>query len=314
MIIVIPAGTASADMPVKHCRWLARGEWSRSPDGVEPFLIVLDELGVPAPAQGLAAIRLWGQTGERPSDWVSAADPVYLEAVLDHVRMHSLDEHALQRDEREQLFDYLQAQLGNAACRFELIGEHGYVRGEAAFATASRSAHARDSCELDAFLPTTAGSQQHDRLIGELQLLLHETPMNRQRVEQGRLPVNSIWFWGGGRVPPANAVALPCLYAEDPQYLGFWQSVDAEMTRWPTDAWELPAEDSNSGVVVLPPDSNRSGLVDAVLQAAKRRLARGQIQRLTLVFSDGWRVRLGRWQLLAIWRSKRWPAQDRHSE
>ena len=313
-IIVIPAGAASVDWRAKFWRWLSRGEWSRAPEGIEPLLVVLDELELPAPAQGLAAIRLWGQTGVRPEGWVSAADPVYLEAMLDHVRLHALDDQALAREEREHLFNYLQAQLGNAGCRFELIGVHGYVRGEHAFATATCSAHALDSSEPDAFLPSAAASREHDRLVGELQLLLHQAPMNREREETGRRPVNSVWFWGGGRAPPPDAIALPRLIADEPQFLGYWHSVGGEVTRWSGEDGTVPANIPQSSVVVPPTGPNRSALVDASLQMAKHRLARGQIHRLTLVFSDGWRVCLQRRALLSIWRSRRWPAQDRHNK
>jgi hypothetical protein len=313
-IIVIPAGTASAELQTKHCRWISRGEWSRGPDGVDPLLAVLDELELPAPAQGLAAIRLWGQTGARPEGWVSAADPVYLEALLDHVRLHALDEDALGRKEREHLFEYLQAQLGNAGHRFELVGELGYVRGERDFATASCSAVALDSRQPDAFLPSAAASWQHDRLVGELQLLLHQAPFNRRREEQGRLPVNSIWLWGGGCAPPASTIALPRLFADDPQFLGYWRSVGGEVTLWSGEDGKFPADISRACVAVPPPGRYRPELLDAVLQMARLRLARGQIHRLALVFSDGWRVRLRRWQLLAIWRNRRWPLQDRNSE
>jgi hypothetical protein len=245
---------------------------------------------------------------------VSAADPVYLEAMLDHVRLHALDDQTLVREEREHFFNYLQAQLGDAGCRFELIGEHGYVRGERAFATANCSAHALESCEPDAFLRSAAASREHDRLVGELQLLLHQAPMNRQREDSGRLPVNSIWFWGGGRAPPPDTAALPRLFADDPQFLGYWRSVGSEVTCWSGEDDEVPADLPLSCVVIPPTGPNRSTRVGALLRMAKHRLASGQIHRLTLVFSDGWRVCLRRWALLAIWRSRRWPAQDRHNK
>ncbi len=245
---------------------------------------------------------------------MSAADPVYLEAMLDHVRLHALDENALVREEREQLFDYLQSELGDRDCRFELLGEFGYVRGKRGFATASRSAPALDSCEPDALLPRAAGSREHDRLVGELQLLLHEAPLNQQREQQGRVPVNSIWFWGGGHAPPVETIALPRLFAADPQFLGYWRSRGGELTDWSGEDGMVPTDISFSCVAVPPSGPNRSGLVDTILRLAKHRLARGQIHRLTLVFSDGWRVRLRRSTLLAIWRSRRWPVPNRHSE
>lgn len=36
------------------------------------------------------------------------------------------------------------------------------------------------------------------RVQNELQMLLHSSAVNQQREQQGKLPVNSLWFWGGG--------------------------------------------------------------------------------------------------------------------
>jgi len=36
-------------------------------------------------------------------------------------------------------------------------------------------------------------------LFNEFQMVLHNSPTNKQRVEQGKLPVNSLWFWGAGQ-------------------------------------------------------------------------------------------------------------------
>ncbi len=307
MIIVIPAGAASMQMPAKHCHWLSRGESLRGPDGVEPLLNVLHELDVPAPAQGLAAIRLWGQTGVRPEDWVSAADPVYLEAMLDHVRLHSLDESALSRDDRAQIFDELQAQLGDASRRFDLIGDYGYLRGRVSFATAGCSAKLLDAREPDVLPSSLSGSREHDRLVGELQLLLHESPMNRQREEQGLLPVNSIWFWGGGHAPRVYEATLPLLYSDDPLYLGCWRSMCSPANHWPGETGRLVPELPWSCVAVVPAGRTEPALLDKMLCMAKRRLARGQIRRLTLVFSDGSRLRLHRRQLFQFWRRGHWP-------
>jgi hypothetical protein len=38
-------------------------------------------------------------------------------------------------------------------------------------------------------------------LLGEAQVVLHNHPWNQRRIAQGRLPVNSLWFWGGGALP-----------------------------------------------------------------------------------------------------------------
>ena len=52
------------------------------------------------------------------------------------------------------------------------------------------------------------------RIATEAQMLLHAHPLNLVRAARGELPINSVWFWGGGRamplVPAIDAVGGDC--------------------------------------------------------------------------------------------------------
>lgn len=39
------------------------------------------------------------------------------------------------------------------------------------------------------------------RLLNEIQMYMHQHPVNAERIRQGRLPINSLWFWGAGERP-----------------------------------------------------------------------------------------------------------------
>lgn len=52
-------------------------------------------------------------------------------------------------------------------------------------------------------------------LLSEAQVLLHNHPWNAQRTAQGKLPVNSLWFWGGGVLPDAVNAAHGAVYSND---------------------------------------------------------------------------------------------------
>ena len=43
------------------------------------------------------------------------------------------------------------------------------------------------------------------RLLNEIQMFLHQHPVNQRRVAQGMLPINSLWCWGGGPNRSINA-------------------------------------------------------------------------------------------------------------
>ncbi len=54
---------------------------------------------------------------------------------------------------------------------------------------------------VDAYLPQGEGAEVLMQLMNSSQLLLHNHPVNRKRVEEGKAPANSIWLWGHGRAP-----------------------------------------------------------------------------------------------------------------
>jgi len=66
--------------------------------------------------------------------------------------------------------------------------------------TALEQAHGLDVAEV---LPDDPAALQWRRLLNEIQMALHTCPVNIRRRQQGRIEINSVWFWGGGFMPPA---------------------------------------------------------------------------------------------------------------
>lgn len=50
-------------------------------------------------------------------------------------------------------------------------------------------------------LPADDNAKRWRALLNEAQITLHNHPLNAKRIEQGLLPVNSLYFWGGGVLP-----------------------------------------------------------------------------------------------------------------
>lgn len=55
--------------------------------------------------------------------------------------------------------------------------------------------------DLVEHLPAGDEGRRWRRLLNEAQVILHNHPLNERRMAQGRPPVNSLWFWGGGVLP-----------------------------------------------------------------------------------------------------------------
>ena len=52
------------------------------------------------------------------------------------------------------------------------------------------------------------------RLFNEIQMYLHQHPLNQERQAQGKLPINSLWAWGSGSLPKASS-EMVC-FCDDP--------------------------------------------------------------------------------------------------
>ena len=54
------------------------------------------------------------------------------------------------------------------------------------------------------------------RLLNEIQMFLHQHPLNQQRMADGRAAINSLWCWGGDRLPN-NFRAEVTVFCDDPE-------------------------------------------------------------------------------------------------
>ena len=81
---------------------------------------------------------------------------------------------------------------------------------------------------LDTVIPNDAEARPWRKLLNEVQMFLHDHPVNAARQSRGELPVNGLWFWGGGR--PNNArlnLPAPVIHGDDPLARGLARSSSA---------------------------------------------------------------------------------------
>ena len=153
-IVVLPP-VSGGRLENKSLRaWLARSDLTREPGPIQSLVQVVSELGLVYPEQGIAALRMWGQTGDRPANWVAAADPVYLEPRLDHLVLHALRRTGVNRAEMRVLINHLQAKLASDQYGFMRLGTYSYLNARSPIATARVPAYLVDNKKPDDFLPS----------------------------------------------------------------------------------------------------------------------------------------------------------------
>lgn len=135
------------------------------------------------------------------------ADPVHIRTSLEHAQLDHSASLAINAEESAELLEVLNQHFAGDGFTF-LSGhrDRWYLSGLPGdgLVTAPTSVVAGRH-----LAPWLAGLQSSgrdsapatwNRLSTEIQMLLHEQPVNRRRLAQGKLPVNALWFYGGGRV------------------------------------------------------------------------------------------------------------------
>lgn len=170
-------------------RWLSQGRLQEVPAPVDPFTQILGELGQERPPEGLAALRMWGQTGDRPGSWIAGADPVYMEPRLDRLFLHVLGPGDASRSELRRVFDGLQDTLGaDDKIGFARLGGYGYIRAAQPMLTPEVPATVLDGQSPGDSLRPMGVAADTLKLISEIEMTLHEMPVNEERRSRGQAP------------------------------------------------------------------------------------------------------------------------------
>ena len=213
-------------------RWLARADVARDP-APDPHAWLAQRFGVQAAAQ--APIALLGE-GEETVDgaWLHA-DPVYARVQRDTMVLHDAAMLEVTPTEATELVATLQSFFASDGFEFRVAApDRWYVRvpeGEVPETTPLAQALGRDTFGL---LPRAHGRLNWLSAITEVQMLLASHPVNLAREAARRPPVNTVWFWGGGRLPPSARSPYAQVLARDPFTRGLARLAGAP-------ARELPA-------------------------------------------------------------------------
>lgn len=106
-------------------------------------------------------------------------------------------------EEARELIDDLQRQLGDDEFRFfPGVGyRHLLVWRNGRDKLTSTPPHDITGKSILDYFPQGDGADKLICLMNSSQMVMSRHPVNKQRMEEGKLPANSIWLWGHGRSP-----------------------------------------------------------------------------------------------------------------
>jgi hypothetical protein len=92
-----------------------------------------------------------------------------------------------------------------------------------------------------------------DALLTEIQMLLHSHAVNEAREARGEPSVNSLWFWGAGRLPGKTQSRWKSVTSADPLALGLARLASAAARALPANAsaWLEQSPEDGCHLVIL---------------------------------------------------------------
>lgn len=162
----------------------------------------------------LAPITLQADGGTAGDGYWLRADPVHLRVMRDRIVLADSGDLELSQAEADALCDTIGQHFGDGLHPIPLAPTRWYLRLSQRPRLTTTPLSLATGCDIDPLLPQGSDAPQVRSQLNELQMLLHDHPVNLAREARGALPVNSVWPWGGGTLPAAPSRQF-ALYARD---------------------------------------------------------------------------------------------------
>ncbi|WP_053096241.1 phosphoglycerate mutase [Frateuria defendens] len=169
----------------------------------------------PLPAAALTRELARGDAAD--ALWLSA-DPAWVQPEMNGARLLASGRLGLSEEEAEALAAPLRPLFGDAGMQLELTTpDRWHLRLSPGSPLPPFAAPEQALGEhLLQHLPHGPGGRRWRLLLTEAQVLLHQHPLNAERRARGQPPVNSLWLWGGGRLPHRVGSTLAGVVGDDP--------------------------------------------------------------------------------------------------
>jgi hypothetical protein len=190
----------------------------RLPAGASGFLAGLREyfpgIDWPLPAGALTRECMAHDAGD--ALWL-AADPAWARADINGIRLMACGRLQLDMAQAQALAAPLLPLFAEAGMKLQDSSpDHWHVRVPADTVLPAFSAPEQGMGEdLAQHLPQGPAGKSWRLLLNEVQVVLHQNPVNAARRARRLAPANTLWLWGGGRLPKPVRTELRGVVSDD---------------------------------------------------------------------------------------------------
>jgi hypothetical protein len=210
---------------------IARGRRTQAAPGpgLGPERWLLDRFGVARqrdwPAAPFSLLAEGGSPGS--GAWI-CADPVHLRINRNQLILADCTQFRIARDEAEGLAGSINSHFGDSLVVYPMQAHRWYARLLACPDIETTPLSSVRGGAIEASLAVGPDAMRWHSLANELQMLLHDHPVNLAREQKGELPVNSVWLWGAGQLPQPSIRPFQFVAASNPLARGLAQVSGAQ--------------------------------------------------------------------------------------
>ncbi|MGD8873727.1 MAG: phosphoglycerate mutase [Gammaproteobacteria bacterium] len=189
-----------------------------------------------------AALTWLADTGQPPAAWLMRADPVHLRADQSCLRLFDSHSFTITREEADALVTAFNTYFLDTG--WELTApqpQRWYLSLPQPPSLQTWPPGRVAGQDIDPCLPRGPDAARWHALLNEIQMLFHTHPVNAAREQRGAPPINSIWPWGGGRLPGVLTPRATRLLADHPLATGLARHAQLAFAGLPVTVGEVLA-------------------------------------------------------------------------
>jgi len=197
-----------------------------------------------------APLHYLGMTGQEPGGFCLFAWPVYLHPRREELVLMTGEEFEPDEAEAESLIALLAGHFPDWRIERTADAMWFIIMDQEPELDTTPLQHVLGE-NIDPHLPRGADGMKWHGILNEVQMVLFEAEVNQRREAEGRPPVNSLWVWGGGRLPEIQAPRWRRVVSNDPVALGLARCAGLEARA----IKQAPAVEAGPAADIAAPDT-----------------------------------------------------------
>lgn len=283
---------------------LTRADARPSPEGGMDGLLA-ELFGLPS-IPAVAPLTRLADTGQRDDAFWFRADPVHLAADRDQLVMLPPADLEIEAEEAHALAATFNQMYADDGFRLETpTPSRWYLGVPKDMDCETHDPEYMAGGPVFDFMPSGPDASQLKQLMNEVQMLFHEHPVNQARETAGKQLINTVWLWGGGRLPEVEIHGPRQVMTDLALVRGLALFAGSGCTEWPGPLDAVLG--AQTGLLALHADDAR-GLEKIEMHAAQpllHALRRGNLHSVDIYPGGTMIYRITRPMLRRFWRSRR---------